>query len=205
MAVSAEQYARQLRALLPTGPAWDEQDKETVMTRLLEAVADELARIDARSDDLLREWNPSTTLELLPDWERVMGLPDECVGVAQTVPERRDAIIAKLTLIGGQSRQFFIDLAAALGYTITITEFQEFQAGFSCAGDPCCGEAWAYAWQVNGPEVTVRVFLCGQNSSGDRLRTWGNEKLECAITQRKPAHTHVLFAYGDQDDDDEED
>ena len=114
-----------------------------------------------------------------------------------TVQERRDAVVAKYTLIGGQNKQFYIDLAAAIGFTITITEFNPFVAG-SGAGDPISNDdtGWPWAWQVNAPETTIQYFRSGQNTSGDALRKWGNEKLECAITARKPAHTHVSFAYG---------
>lgn len=197
MGLNAEAYARQLKALLPTGPAWTGTDKMGVFGRLLLAIGDELARIDARCDDLIRELDPATTTELLPDWERVLGLPDPCLTQAQTLQQRRAAVVTKYTLLGGQNAQFYIDLAASIGFPITITEFDPFVAG-SDAGDPLSNDegGWPYTWQVNAPEETIQYFRSGQNTSGDALRTWGNEQLECAINARKPAHTNLLFAYG---------
>ncbi|RMS34758.1 putative Tail protein [Pseudomonas coronafaciens pv. garcae] len=36
----------------------------------------EFARIDGRAFDLLNEMDPANVSELVPDWERVMNLPD---------------------------------------------------------------------------------------------------------------------------------
>jgi uncharacterized protein YmfQ (DUF2313 family) len=192
---SAEAYARQLKALLPRGVALNLQN-DSFLSALLLAVGDELARVDSRRADLEREIDPRSTTELLSDWERVLALPDVCTPDGATVEQRRAAVVAKYTQLGGQSRQFFIDLADALGYTVTITEFRPFVAG-STAGSALYNDpAWRHTWQVNAPEETVFYFRAGAGSAGEPLRAWGNEQLECVINDRKPAHTRVLFAYG---------
>lgn len=194
MGMTADQYLIALQALLPRGAAWP-RDASAVLTRTLRALAEEFARIDERAGDLIEESDPRTTLELLPDWERVAGLPDACYGELSTIQERRAALAAKLTRLGGQSRAYFIDLAHQLGYEVTIDEFRPFRAGIGRAGDPVYGQAWLFAWRVNAPETTIRYFRAGQSVAGERLRTWGNTLLECAISRVKPAHTHVIFAY----------
>lgn len=192
--MDARAYREQLQALLPRGGAWP-REPGAVLTLLLDGIAAELARVDGRGLDLVRECDPTTTLELLPDWERVAGLPDPCAGPAETIQERRDRLVALLTNPGGQSPAHFIALAAAYGFSITITEFSVLRAGFR-AGDACKGIAWAYAWQVNAPEETVRHFRAGQSFAGEPVATWGNAILECVLTRGKPAHTTVIFAYG---------
>lgn len=194
MGMSAAEYLSQLQALLPQGPAWP-RDEDATLTQLLAALAEEFARVDLRAENLLDEADPRTTAEMLWDWERVAGLPDPCVIAAQTTQERRAALVAKLTNIGGQSRQYFIDLAAALGYTITITEFHPFRVDESAAGDALHGDDWAFAWRVNAPATTIREFRVSESTVGDPLRIWGNELLECALSRLKPAHTHALFGY----------
>ena len=131
---------------------------------------------------------------MLYDWERVAGLPSACMaGVAQTTAERRAALHAKLTRLGGQSRQFFIDLAAALGYSVTISEFRPYTVS-SAVNMPLNSELWRFVWQVNAPLNTIRSFDMS-SAVNDPLRSWGNQLLECGISQLKPAHTKVLFAY----------
>ena len=197
MALTAADYLAQLQALLPQGFAWPRQ-ADAALTKLLLAWADELARVDGRAADLVEEADPRTTAELLADWERVAGLPDPCVaalGVSQTAAQRRAALVAKLTTIGGQSAAYYIALAASLGYTITVTEFSPFQAG-SDAGDALTNDGWRFVWQVNAPEASIVEFSAGRSSAGEPLRAWGNELLECVINRLKPANTYVLFAYG---------
>lgn len=190
---TSEQYLDLLQQLLPPGDAWS-REPDAVITKLLHGTADELARVHRRMLDLIEEADPRTTEELLPDWERVAGLPDPCAGGDQTVEERRVALTAKLTSRGGQSRQFFIDLAARYGFAITIDEFAPFVAG-SGAGEPLYDDGARFVWRVNEPSIDdgIRYFVAG-SFAGEPLASWGNETLECVIRPFAPAHTHVIFA-----------
>lgn len=197
---SAEAYQAQLAALLPQGRAWPRETGSTLM-RLLLAKADELARVDGRAADLLEEVDPRTTLEMLDDWERVAGLPDNCIPAPDSIAERRAALLARLTGQGGQSRAYFVELAAAMGYAVTIDEFGPFVAG-SLAGQDLNGEAWAHAWRVNvqppavdtGEGFTITYFTAGSDA-GERLAGFGSLDLECVISRARPAHSIVLFSY----------
>jgi len=195
MAMTAAQYLTQLQALLPAGSAWT-RDPAAVMTRLLRAMAEEFARVDLRCAELAGETDPRTTYELLPDWEGAFGLPNACTGQLDTVQARQGALAVKVTKLGGQSQSYFIGVAAKLGYTITITEFPVATATTLRAGDALGVVGSEHVWRVNAPAVTIRTFRVGRSVVGERLRTWGNELLECAITRLKPAHTTVLFGYG---------
>lgn len=178
--MTPDHYLHLLQALLPPGAAFTREDAAD-LTKVLLSLATELARLDTRGDALLAEDDPRTTAEMIAEWERAYGLPDPCTGPLATLAERRVALHTKVSATGGQSRAYFIALAAALGYTVTIDE--------NVDGNQ-------YKWRVNAPAVTVRNFLAGQSRAGDRLRTWGNTLLECAITRLCPAHTLVLFGYG---------
>jgi uncharacterized protein YmfQ (DUF2313 family) len=192
VSLAASAYARQLKALLPRGLLWS-APADGVLDRMLRGFSDELVRVDARGDDLIREADPRTTNQLLVDFERVLGLPDSCVSDNQSVAERRLAVVAKITNLGGQSRQFFIDVAAAAGYTVTLTEFRPLICEMDCES-PVCDDDWAFAWQVNGALNTVLESTC-ESPCEDPLGSWGNERLECVIERYKPAHTVVLFSY----------
>jgi uncharacterized protein YmfQ (DUF2313 family) len=194
---TAAEYREQLKALLPPGQAFP-RDPGTTLHDLLDGMSIELARVDGRASVLPQEANPASTLELLTDWERVAGLPDKCSGVLEeTIQGRRNALLTKLTSTGGQSAEYFIGIAASLGYTVTIEEFRPFRAGVSAAGDALTNGPWAFTWLIRAPEVSITEFRAGLSSAGERLRTWGNDALECKINQLKPAHTVALFAYGD--------
>ncbi|MFN8989968.1 MAG: putative phage tail protein [Betaproteobacteria bacterium] len=70
-------YLSQLLALLPPGDALA-REPGSVLERLLSVPAAELARVDGRVEALLLESDPARTTEMLADWERALGLPDEC-------------------------------------------------------------------------------------------------------------------------------
>lgn len=194
---TAAEYREQLKSLLPPGQAFP-RDPGTTLHDLLDGMSIELARVDERASILPQEANPATAAELLPDWERVAGLPDKCSGVLEeTLQGRRSALMTKLTSTGGQSAEYFVELAASLGYAVTIEVFRPFRAGMSVAGDALTNGPWAHTWLIRAPEVSVTEFRAGLSAAGERLRTWGNDTLECKINQLKPAHTIALFAYGD--------
>lgn len=197
MALIDTDYLHQLQALLPHGPAWP-RDDTAALTRLLAALATELTRVDGRAMLLVEEADPRTTAVLLSDWDRVSGLPDPCVSITgqiQGAVQRHAALVARLTMLGGQSGAYFIALSASMGYSITIKEFQPFCCGVSCAGDPLTNGNWRWAWQVNAPLNTVTAFRAGRSVSGDALNAWGNKPLECVLNRFKPIHTTVIFAY----------
>jgi uncharacterized protein YmfQ (DUF2313 family) len=103
----------------------------------------------------------------------------------------------KLTARGGQSPQYFIDLAAQLGYAVTIDEFSAFRCDTHRVDtEPLNSWEWDFVWRVNAPPVAITYFRADESRVGEKLVTWsGTDRLECPIRKRKPAHTIVLFNY----------
>lgn len=201
MARTASEYKQQYKALLPPGRLWDALRQEgCVADRFFAAQAEEFARVDKRAEDLLAEVDPRRALEMFPDWEEWAGLPDVCTATVLTLQQRCNALVQKLTSVGGQSRAYFISVAAFLGYEITIEEFEPHTCETGC-DQPIYDEEWRFAWKVQAPEQTIIEFTC-ESPCDEPLRAWGNELLECTIERLKPAHTHVLFGYGDNLSDD---
>jgi len=190
---SASEYGQAMLALLPRGPVWP-REPDSVLYRVMGALAPTYVRSHKRSGELIEEAFPATTNELLAEWEATMGLPDPCAGEAPTFALRRAQVVAKLTGRGGQSKEYFIAVALSLGFAITITEFREFCADDPCEG-PLYGDLWAFAWQVNAPLVSLLEFEADTWRADDPLAIWGNAILECALQAIKPAHTTLLFSY----------
>lgn len=90
IAITAEEYARMLARLLPPGRLW-RTDPDSVLYGVLLGSGDELARVSDRTADLLRESDPRTADELLPDFERVLELSS-----TGTTEERRARVVALL-------------------------------------------------------------------------------------------------------------
>jgi len=130
-----QDYGTAFLSLLPQGQAWPKYPG-TTLDLACRGLAEYWGFVDSRAADLLeQESDPRTTLELLPDWERNWGLPDPCYTAQGDIDTRHRELLLRMTMIGGQSRQFFIDVAARLGYTITITEYRTFVVGIDRVGD----------------------------------------------------------------------
>jgi len=183
-----------MQALLPRGRVWP-RDADAVQTQVLSGLAPCYERQTARANYLLIDSFPSTTYELLPEWESTLGLPDPCAGAAPTIPQRRSQVVARFTNIGGASIPYFIGFAASLGYTVTIQQFSQAHAGLLRAGMPCCGYDWNFAWKITAPLNAVVRAVAGAMAAGDPLASWGNAVLECEFRAVMPAHTIPIFAY----------
>ena len=191
---NADDYKEQLKKLSPTGLAWPTDD-DSNWVKLLGALAVEYARVDERACNLIEESLPDTTVELLPNWERIAGLPDECSGLGESIQIRRLNLISKLRQRGGQSIAYYTDVAKALGYTVKISEPRPFRVDKNRAGDALYGENWPFAFIVESPLNTVVYFRTNFSTVGEPLAAWGNERLECIINKLKPAHTKAFFIY----------
>lgn len=190
----AANFLAALQALLPRGKVWS-RDPEAEITQSLSGLAPVYERQTARANNLLVDAFPLTTIELLPEWEATLGLPDPCAGLSPTLAARRAQVVARVTAKGGQSVAYFIAFALSLGYTVTVTQFIPARAGILRAGQALRGAAWAHAWQINAPLNTVTQMRVGIGKAGEPLAFWSNTVLECQLNEVKPAHTVLIFSY----------
>lgn len=191
-------FAAALHALLPTGRVWP-READTAQAKVLDGLAGVYERQSADAAGLLVEAFPATTSALLTEWESSLGLPDECTGPAETLDARRRRVVQKLTAGGGQSRAYFLGLAAALGYPdAAIREYRPFTVGSPCT-DALTQGAWLHAWAlVLYGDGEVRSFAATAGCT-DALRSWGSAAVECVVRRAAPAHTAVTIAYDDPD------
>jgi uncharacterized protein YmfQ (DUF2313 family) len=219
----ATAFAHALMAKLPLGEIWS-RAVGTLLVRTMRALAGVVARWAERVGRfLIYEAFPPSSYDLLPDWERVLGLPEPCVTAPQTLDERRQAVLEKLQRRpGAQSRAYYTNIARRLGYhvdepsahalplelpaevgridQITIREFRPFMFGVSRFGNP----TWRFApprmrfvWIVTVPGVRLSWFRFGRSRLGQdpHLKINRAEDLECILHKLKPAHTNLFFNY----------
>lgn len=207
-----DEYWHAITALLPQGIAWPRWPTATIM-EAFRGWAGIMGFVDNRDGDLLeRESDPRQTVEMLDQWERAWGLPDPCYEGPQTIGERQKHLVLRMTMLGAQSRQFFIDAAAFIGYTISISEYRPFMVGIDRCGDnreyladgglgpwPCQigAPTMRFVWTVHVHRVRLTWFRASKGQAGidPHLRISLALDLECVIRRWRPAHTEVLFDY----------
>ncbi len=187
---TAGQYADQLQALLPSGPAWDPEHVPQLQ-QIITGLSHEFARIDGRAFTLLNEMDPATVSDLVPDWERVMNLPDPCLGLSPLFEDRRLSVRQRLVAVGGQSPAFYVDIAISQGYpNATVTEYRAPRMGRSRFGKEHFGTWKAqFMWALNtgGRKRLGRRF--GASYWGERFGVNPGTAIECLIRRAAPAHT----------------
>lgn len=196
VARTAAQYAAQLRALLPPGPAWDPELVPEV-NQVISGLSKEFARIDARAFDLLTEMDPNGVSELVPDWERVMQLPDPCLGLNPSFEDRRLSVRQRLVAVGGQTPAFYVDIAIGQGYPdAQVIEYRAPRMGRSRFGSARFG-TWSmqFMWELKlgGRKRLGRRF--GASYWGERFGVNPGTAIECSIHRAAPAHTVVHINY----------
>jgi uncharacterized protein YmfQ (DUF2313 family) len=164
--VSDERYKTPLVQLLPNGLAWAYR-AAGIFDKLYRALSYPFSRVSRRAQDLLRERDPRTSYELLPDWERVLGLPGDCnADPPTTISGRRASAYAKLVQADFSSQTFFGQLGDNLGYV--HLEYRDnnrpFRCGVSACGDPLQGHhgGWAWSWTIftHGPNENDGTLDC---------------------------------------------
>jgi uncharacterized protein YmfQ (DUF2313 family) len=192
---SPAQAQAELLALSPGGWAWN-PDPQGIWGTMLLPLAAEISRVEAAAEAMLPESAPLTSVNLLPDYERVLG-PDPCAAAPTLLADRQRLAHRRWVATGGQSIAYFVGLAAAQGIAVTITEHPVFQAGASvCNGASCGASPSQFYWTVNLPLSRTVLSVCaGAACGGASCGAFEGSGLECPIGREAPAHTQVIFNY----------
>lgn len=176
---SGEDYKQIMIKLSPTGACWPIEDDSNWVT-LLEALAQEYARVDAAAYELVQEAFPDTSTVLLPNWERVLGLPDECSTPGASIDVRRADVLAKLRARGGQSAAYIESVIAAYGAQAVVQDMVPFYADEGEAGEHVFDTIWDYKFliDVQNPSTIEDV-----------------DSFECRMNQITPAYAQSFFVY----------
>ncbi|CAP56551.1 putative phage tail protein [Gluconacetobacter diazotrophicus] len=210
MSRTADQIVDQwLHQLSPPGRAFPKIAGSN-LAGLYRAMALTRAQTEADLDALKLEISPQTSTLLLSDYEAVLG-PDPCGRdqLVTTVAERQALDFQRWTYAGGQSIDFYTQMAASVGVTITIDEPEPAICGAAvCGVDVCSQETDRFIWVVNiqpgntglEPEAAIcGIGVSGVTVCGDILPpAIANEAamLICPIQTMSPADTTVVFGFG---------
>ncbi len=170
---SVDDYVAALQALMPRGLAWP-RDAGAAQTALLAGLAPSFHRVNADANQLLVDAFPATVDAMLPEWNATLGLPDLVGYTGDDLATQQRQVVTALTDPGGQSAAYFIELAASLGLTISISGYRPWTIDDPIDW-PIYGTAWAHVWRVSA------------TAAGDY------SPLHALFERYKPAHTHIFW------------
>lgn len=185
-------YVVAMQALLPRGRAWP-RDADATQTAVLTGLAKSFEISNAAANALQIQAFPGTAVAMLPEWESTLGLPGLYGVTPSTTQGRQQAIVAALTDTGGQSKGYFIALAASLGFTIAITEFRPYSVSRP-VNSPIWADAWAHVWWVNA-SASYAVSYTPTVDIVQATPGYGAPLLETILARFKPAQTVCITQY----------
>lgn len=184
-----------IAAHLPIGGVFEAaHEEDTTFRALLEGIGVEYFRTEENIFDVCQEMDPQVTDDLLPEWERSVGIPDDCFSTSGDVDRRIQAVLLKLGGFRVQTEQDFIDIAALLGQTIEI------EPGAVSGAYPMSYPG-IYLGGVKGARFTMIVhFPDAENTNYPQEYPvpYGVATgiVECVITHAVSSTVNVIFSYG---------
>lgn len=168
-------FTKAFHDLLPTGRAWS-REPDRRHSRAITGLSAECVRVQNRGNALLDEADPSTAVQSLEDWERILALP-EFGYIPTTTAARRSAICGKLAARGGQSAAYFMSIVQAMGIT---------DASISRNHIP-------FVWNVTLPSNVRRARIGDQ--VGDSLMVFDETaiRVRLALEKYKPAQSWIYW------------
>lgn len=185
-----------LAAHLPEGGVFDAARKgDTNFRKLLIGLGLELYRLDLAIYIVCNELDPFTTTDLLPEWERSVGIPDLCLKNNGSLQQRRQQVLLKLRGFRVQSSQDFIDLAAIFGETVQIEPGSirgVYSAKYPVLYYPN-GKTAYFTMIVHFPNVLFQSYPLKYVFPYQFGR---NGVIECLFRKIRPANVDIKFSYG---------
>ena len=177
-------HADLLAMLMPS--SYDQTDP--LLTAGLYADGSALDSAKASADAVLAAVTPYGAGSMIGDWERVLAIVPPATATYQ---QRVDTAVAKIAQTGGLSIPYFTQLAARLGYTVTIDEFAPPQVGIAKIGCKLWAEDMRWVWRVNinGSGMVGYKARAGTAKAGDPILSFQDPVIEQVFNDLKPAFT----------------
>lgn len=163
---------------------------------LLSCFAAELVRFQDRMYALYLESIPGLSNELLTDWERITGEPDDCLVDPSSLTIAQRQIRVHNKIYGDYetqlNEQFYIDYASALGVTITVDQTTDLSEPFLVSenGTPvhAIGSRVGDRLNTSLEVATVTMTVTGGPYDANLLT-----ELQCFFEKLKTAHIAIVW------------
>lgn len=196
---SANTYDRLLAMHMPIGRVWERCfDPNSNIGKFVAGLAVEYYRLSVLTYDIVLEMDIDKTLALLDEWEKSVGIPNNCFTTATTTEDRRIQIESIFSNFGGvQTLADFERIAALFGFTVDIqlgAEIGEFPLHFPIT--------FFESTQASRFTLIVRASL----GSGDEFfalpfpmpfSAGGTTFLKCIFELVAPANVAIVFTQND--------
>jgi len=107
---------------MPQGRAWGSKNiPGSNMRGIIRGLAIDFLKVQEQIYELSQQFDINLSIDLLPEWETSVGIPDDCIFDLSTLIERRENILGRFSKIPVVTKEDFENLALLLtGLTVTV-------------------------------------------------------------------------------------
>jgi len=192
---SQEEQATVLARYLPNNRLWQDKNVDgSVLRKILLGLSAQWLDFRDTVNEVSENYDPTKTTSLIVEWEKLVGIPDSCLGNSGNLEERRINILLKLSGINATTAKQFETVAAVLGFTVTVTN------GIDVGSFPLTFPIILLS-AATAPFTIVVNLDSSLEPSGFpltfpiTLTSSAPELLKCFFNKLKPANTVVIFRY----------
>lgn len=182
-----EQHTDALAHFLPSGHLFESKNiQDTNFRKLLRGFAGELFTAEGYIKTFDDEYSPLTTNLFLDEWERALGIPDDCFLGDGDNDTRRTHILTKLASLGIQTAADYVALGVIFGKALTVEALDE----MSVPVIPVVFPDARYIIVITGTELVGGVPPYDVPFTPQS----GVSILQCLFDKLIPANCKVIFA-----------
>ncbi len=164
------------------------------LRKLLLGLATQFNRVEKKIKNISFQYDIFQTTDLLEEWERAVGIPDDCFNGKGTIADRRTDVLIKIRF-GLLTEQDYIDLGALLGTKVRLERLGECQTFPLPFPLPFCSDGKAAKFtliieldkSLNECEFPIEFPLC--------FRFSNKNEVECIFRKLSPANVRLIFKY----------
>jgi len=188
---SLDQKTDALANLLPNDKVFGSKFlDDSNFRKLLSVFSPESKRFENFVNTIAKEHDINCAEVLLENWEKSLGIPDECFCGEGSLEDRRRDVVIKLACMNISTLADIENIASKLGITITIRPIQEpLFPPYNVPNIPVSTPGARFVWLVESESLTnffppydVPTFL-----------NVGSTIFECILKRVKPAFIKLIF------------
>lgn len=186
-----EEHANSLAHYLPGGRTFEAKNIDgSNLRQLLRGLAKEMQRAEAYLISMDVGYLSDTNPLYVAEWERAVGIPDDCFDTSGTLAQRWANVKTKLASLGIQTVDDFIRLAAIFGKVINVRPLSsELYPPYSVPFYPVTKAGSRYTLIIEGVDVVSSVPP--YDVPFDVLG--GEDILQCLFDRLKPDNVVVIL------------
>lgn len=187
------QHTDTLAAYIPGGDLFvSKRIVGSTFRNLISGLACEVLNAEGYLKLLQQEFIPDETVAFLSEWERTLGIPDDCFDGQGTDDIRRRDILAKLASLGVQTEEDFEELALLFGIVANVMSGIDSNEVFPLTFPfffPLSEEEARFTIVIEyTPQFDIFPYIFPFTFGDDSV-----DILQCLFNKLKPANCQVLF------------